>query len=357
MRESKTNRIISPVPIQYMPTSTIPTVHTNGVLDRLLGSSTPNYTIDDKAMFMLSNNHGKSPWLEEDSQFSINGPYNIKDVMCFHKLTVCSKYFFDAKNVKNQHLMTVMIYLMREIHGRMIKQLKNLTDISSSKLSILESLQSVTTDYIHQHDKHLHAFMTGEEYLEVPTMAPYKDVIEWYHKILKDNFYDKYKPIAEAILYSSSLFRPSSHANSGHHSLSSMFNDTQFKAQLGGNTRIHSGQSDPQFDDIVSLVNKIDGGAKRGVLKLFYAPWCHHSKPVMKIFEAMKSTNYEFDVKMIDCHANEHEKHNNKIKSYPTIRFYPTNNSKHFIDFNKMFSEDTRTLVNFEKFVSEYSAN
>lgn len=340
---TESDKIISAVPIDR---SMVPS---KSVLD---DSPSPSYT--DKSLSILSDKYSI-----DDTQFSTQVPFNQNGVLCFNKLTVCSTYFFYAKDAKNRHMMMVMLYLMREIHGRMIKQLNNLTDISSSKLSILESMRYLATDFIHQHDKHLDAFMSGKEYSTVPTMAPYKDVVEQYQKILKTNLYEKYQSIAESILYPSSTqpSRPSQsslHGDFYNNTMSSLFT----KSQLGGTQdgSLSGTQDSTIFADIVQLVNEIDDGSKRGTLKLFYAPRCQYSAPVMKVFEAMKLNKYDFDVKMINCDANQSEKYINNIKSYPTIRFYPANNDK-YIDFNEMFDENTRTLANMEKFATHCNTN
>ena len=355
------------MPLDLMHSSSVPAMQSNGLLRTALDEFS-NTSFSDKAVDLLEQATNKP---------AAKARHN--EILCFNKLTVCSKYFFHAKQSKDQHLMTIMIYLMREIHGRMIRQLKPLTDVSPARLSILESLQSITTDFIHQHDKHLDAFLNTTEYFgqppthqsthttvqekaqpPMPTMEPYHNVVDKYHAILKSNRYEKYRPIVDTILFSSPALVDKQDSSSDN-LLTTLFNRLQIRSQLGGNyaeSTTASESTEYPYDAIVDMVHLIDqqgGASKKGTLTLFYAPWCRYSVPVIPIFKSMMEKSYEFDVKMVNCDTNPDEKAANNVKSYPTIRFKNNHTDSEF-NFNDMFTEKTRTLKNLETFATKCSS-
>lgn len=97
-----------------------------------------------------------------------------------------------------------------------------------------------------------------------------------------------------------------------------------------------------EFDKYVKDTSK-------DVLVMFYAPWCGHCKKLKPIWDdlakEMATINKDITIAKIDSTNNEVD--GITIKSYPTIKYFPTH-SKKGIDY-----KGGRTLEDFKKYLQE----
>jgi len=96
------------------------------------------------------------------------------------------------------------------------------------------------------------------------------------------------------------------------------------------------------FDDLVLNSDK-------DVLVEFYAPWCGHCKQLAPIYDqlaAKMASVSTLTIAKFDATANEHEAV--AVKGFPTIKFYPANDKKNPVEYNK-----GRDLEGFLDFLSE----
>lgn len=285
--------------------------------------------------------------------------FKSRELFCFNKLAVCSKYFFKANENKEKHLMMVILFIMREIHGRMIQKLKTFTDISAYKLSIFESIQLNKLDYIHQHEKYFDAMMYNTP-ISIPTLNHYRPIIYKYYDIITDNSFEQYKHLVNAIGGNDSASATSAAYKrlSESSSLPSNHQPTQ-PEHLFNKLHMHKEYNhlykDGDYKKMANVVQSLkqSGGATKSTLVLFYVTYCPFSKPVVERFKEMKKNknDYNFNIEMINCDNSPDLKAIYKFQTYPTIRYKYNNNVDDQIDFSTMFDEHNRTIKNMVTFV------
>jgi len=94
-----------------------------------------------------------------------------------------------------------------------------------------------------------------------------------------------------------------------------------------------------QFNEIVKVEDK-------GVLVMFYAPWCGHCKTIKPVFEKLGEhfkDSEKYVIGSMDATANEVD--GEEIQGFPTIKFYPSGENSASIDYKG--GRDLESMIKF----------
>lgn len=125
------------------------------------------------------------------------------------------------------------------------------------------------------------------------------------------------------------------------------FLDGKLKQHLLSQDLPEDWNSEPVKVLVATNFDKVALDPSKDVLVEFYAPWCGHCKQLAPIYDKVAEhfkDNDDIVIAKLDATANELE--HTKVKSFPTLKFYPKGDENKVVEYN-----GPRTFEGLTKFV------